>query len=294
VKITYAILIFLSAQVCNAQTARQKHSKMTEEVFHNILPFRDFEKISAFVRCYGNRKTFGNRWNHNPHFSFPFGSLYLIPYGENPFVEKPHPYAYNGFYFQSEELTFSLNYIDRETVTIQHFRQHEKAIRAIIEKVTAIASSYIAFDLQDEYLMKNEGILLLLPMDPEEKNIQLKLQINVVDEMFNRPVDKTGIPVVFNKINELNLSIEKRDATLLKIEPETAGQFRYSWIFHFTINNSRYYVPVSFFDRQGSIVEIYDDLVLKIYLNKNDTENRLPDYYYYKIELIEPVKPVDY
>ncbi len=128
----------------------------------SILSFPDFERIERFIRTYGDRKTFSNRWSNNPHFKFPEGEVYLFPYFENPVRYEPLSYYYYGFIlYLNNGGSLDMEYLNKDYIYCGE--EDIPLLKSVKRSLLDYVSQFPEIPLDNGKLMANEGKYKLSP-----------------------------------------------------------------------------------------------------------------------------------
>lgn len=274
----------------------------------NVFEFSDFQKIENFIRYYGLRKSY-DRWQNNPYFRFPFGEVYLCPYGENPRAyDIDDMYEYFGFHSLNDDGT-SIKMTYNTTAYIKIGEQNEDSVKSFAKHLLQFCEAY-PYETFENKKMTNEGEFNLISSDPRSKS---KLEIRLLPENA-KGADLSAYPshqVHQHEMSQLEIkllditfpdqkySIATYNYIITYIKPviihslhknETTGE-RYGkqhYSYDLTISTKEkttYNGNISFFNGRGIIEEIWENGVVKVRMNWGAGLEMMPTTYTYVLKM---------
>lgn len=264
----------------------------------SILSFSDFEKIERFVRSYGDRKTFGNRWNDNPHFQFATGEVYLFPCGEYRLIDEPAPYHYFGFRIDLKNReSHTIEYLSKDYIDLRE--QGATVLKSIADDLLAEVEQYPETTVQEGKLMANEGSFKLTPVNKSDSihDIQIR-NISTFDYEYHQD-DVRIIPLsIEDTEKEIDMTIvsiygpSNRNCYLKKIvqtQKRDGNRSLYHYTLYFDLDGKECSLPVRFFGGNAIVEGISSGLFLKVrYLNPQGAKELPASEFYYALMLVDP------
>lgn len=268
----------------------------------SVLSFLDFERIERFIRTYGNRKTFGNRWNDNPHFTFPEGEVYLFPYFENPVRYEPLPYYYYGFIlYHNNGRSLELEYLNKDYI---YCREEDiPLLESVKRSLMDYVSQFPEFPLDNGKLLANEGKYKLSPEDGNESihivsitqsEYEQHEEPPVISLLAGDTVKTVGfeMPYVFGFSTHTKNYLRKIEQVSMHSKPIDLGENipysgkRFFYDLYFELSGKEYRMHTGFFGNNGVVEEIKAGGYLKVRYVPPYKGKELPaSYFYYKLAL---------
>lgn len=108
------------------------------------ITIEDFEKVKHFILQYGNRKTYCNRYNCNPHFDFGEFDAYLDPIDSYYIGGNTASKKEAGFFKRLtlvKQTTYLQVEINSDNTTVQLTEGNKEQFRSYFKKMLSIATS---------------------------------------------------------------------------------------------------------------------------------------------------------
>ena len=268
----------------------------------SLLSFSDFERIERFIRTYGDRKTFGNRWSDNPHFTFPEGDVYLFPYFENPVRYDPLPYYYYGFIlYLNDGRSVDLQYLNKDYL---YCREEDiPLLKSVKKSLLDYVGQFPGLPLDNGKLMANEGRYKLSPEDRNESihivNVSQteyeQYQASPVVSLLAADTVKTvgfEMPYVFGFSTHTKNYLRKIEQVTMPGKPIDLDENiphsgkRFFYNLYFELSGKAYTLHSGFFGNSGMVEEIKAGGYLKVrYVPPYKGKEPPASYFYYKLAL---------